>query len=80
MKMKNGNLLLIDTHDREVSDPVWALYEYVLGEAGGVPTLIEWDTNVPDWQTLFAEAKAADRLLDLAGEQPAKEQVDELVS
>jgi uncharacterized protein (UPF0276 family) len=60
---EDGSPLLIDAHDRPVCDPVWSLYERVIAEAGGRPTLIEWDNDVPDWPVLRAEAERADRIL-----------------
>lgn len=59
----HGAPLLIDSHGAEVADPVWALYAHVLERAGPRPTLIEWDTDVPDWPVLVAEAARAARLL-----------------
>jgi uncharacterized protein (UPF0276 family) len=56
--------LLIDAHDRAVADPVWALFRHVLGRIGPVPSLVEWDNDVPDWPVLFAEAQAAQVLID----------------
>lgn len=57
--------LLIDAHGAEIAEPVWALYDHVLDRAGPLPTLIEWDNDVPDWETLMAEAdRAAARLAD----------------
>jgi uncharacterized protein (UPF0276 family) len=56
----DGAPLLIDDHGREVADPVWALYAHALRRTGPVPTLIEWDNDVPAWPKLFAEAKRAD--------------------
>ncbi len=58
-----GAALLIDTHDREVIDPVWILYERVIDRAGAVPTLIEWDTDIPAWNRLAAEAVRAENVL-----------------
>lgn len=60
---ETGATLLIDSHDRHVADPVWALYRRVIARMGAVPTLIEWDTNVPDWPVLHAEAQAADQII-----------------
>lgn len=60
----HGNRLLIDSHGAEVVDPVWALYARVIGRAGALPTLIEWDNDVPDWPVLAAEAGRAARLLE----------------
>jgi hypothetical protein len=43
---------------------VWKLYEIVIGQCGPVPTLVEWDSNIPDWPVLKAEAAAAQAILD----------------
>ncbi|MBR0751787.1 DUF692 domain-containing protein [Bradyrhizobium jicamae] len=59
-----GELLLIDSHDGPVSDAVWKLYEIVVARRGAVPTLIEWDSQIPDWPVLRAEAAAAQAILD----------------
>lgn len=55
----HGAPLLIDSHGREVADPVWVLLDYVLERSGPRPTLIEWDANIPDWPVLAAEAGRA---------------------
>jgi len=62
-----GDLLLIDSHDRLVADPVWRLYESVVARVGPIPTLVEWDSEIPDWPRLQAEAEAAQTILDRAG-------------
>jgi uncharacterized protein len=54
-----GDLLLIDSHDRPVADAVWKLYDIVIAQCGPIPTLIEWDSHIPDWPVLKAEADAA---------------------
>ncbi|MCK1397527.1 DUF692 domain-containing protein [Bradyrhizobium sp. 4] len=59
-----GDLLLIDSHDGPVADAVWKLYEIAVRRRGGVPTLIEWDSKIPDWAVLQAEAAAAQAILD----------------
>lgn len=56
--------LLIDTHDREVSDPVWALYESTLALTGAKPTLIEWDASVPEWPVFMHELTRANAILN----------------
>jgi uncharacterized protein (UPF0276 family) len=53
--------LRIDAHDSPVRPSVWALYGLVVRRIGARPTLIEWDNDVPDWPTLHAEARRADR-------------------
>ena len=42
------------------------MFEGVIARAGPLPTLIEWDNDVPDWPVLLAEALAAQRRLDQA--------------
>lgn len=59
----DGHVLLIDDHGSRVPGPVWALYARVLERFGPVPTLIEWDTNVPALDVLLAEAATADAML-----------------
>ncbi|MFC6488833.1 DUF692 domain-containing protein [Nitratireductor sp. GCM10026969] len=59
-----GELLLIDSHDGPVADAVWKLYEIVIGRRGPVPTLVEWDSAIPKWPVLKAEAAAAQAILD----------------
>ena len=58
-----GARLLIDSHDRAVVDDVWNLYKRAINRAGPLPTLIEWDSDIPDWATLFAEGQLAEKLL-----------------
>ena len=50
---------VIDTHGDRVVDPVWALYETALERFGPVPTLIEWDTDIPALAVLLDEAARA---------------------
>lgn len=66
-----GALLLIDAHDRPVADPVWALYERVIARVGRLPTLIEWDNDVPEWPVLAREAALAEAAMDRAVEKQA---------
>jgi hypothetical protein len=61
---EHGAPLLIDSHGREVVDPVWSLYAHTLIRGGPRPTLIEWDTDVPAWPVLRAEAERAASLLE----------------
>ncbi|MQQ09903.1 DUF692 family protein [Epibacterium sp. SM1979] len=68
----HGHPLLIDSHGREVVDPVWALLDYALDRAGPLPLLIEWDNDVPDWPTLEAEAARAASALARVSTEVAK--------
>jgi uncharacterized protein (UPF0276 family) len=58
--------LLIDAHGSPVVSDVLALYEQVIARAGPLPTLIEWDNDVPEWPALRAEALTARERLDRA--------------
>ena len=58
----NGRCL-IDTHGTRVSGPVWNLYGEAVARFGRVPTLIEWDTDLPALDVLLDEAAAADSIL-----------------
>lgn len=58
--------ILIDDHGSTVSQPVWQLYEHAIRRHGRVPTLIEWDTNIPELPVLVGEAARAQRLLETA--------------
>jgi|APFre7841882724_1041349.scaffolds.fasta_scaffold28100_4 uncharacterized protein (UPF0276 family) len=60
----DAGVVLVDTHDHLVADDVWALYAYALRRIGPVPTLVEWDSDLPPLATLVAEAKSAERLLE----------------
>jgi hypothetical protein len=55
---------LIDTHGAPVAPEVWSLYERALGRYGRVPTLIEWDTDIPDFAVLQREAATAQSYLN----------------
>jgi uncharacterized protein len=55
--------LLIDDHGCPVADPVWTLYGEVIARVGPRPTLVEWDTDVPAFDVLLAEAMRADSIL-----------------
>lgn len=56
----DGHQLLIDTHNTRVAPGVWALYEAAIARFGRIPTLIEWDTDLPALEVLVAEAHQAD--------------------
>ena len=56
----DGVSLLIDDHGSPVSPAVWRLYRQALDRFGPVPTLVEWDTDIPSLDILLAEAHKAD--------------------
>jgi uncharacterized protein len=50
---------LLDSHDHEIRPEVWMLYEHALRRFGPVPTLVEWDDNIPEFEVLAATAQEA---------------------
>ncbi len=58
-----GRPLLIDTHDRPVDEIVWGLFEHTVKRVGPLPTLIEWDADIPAWTMLKAEAERAEAIM-----------------
>lgn len=71
-----GAPLLIDSHDRAVADPVWDLFRRVIAERGPVPTLVEWDADVPAWPILRAEMEVARDILHRARHHAGQEFID----
>lgn len=55
--------ILIDTHQSPVCDAVWNLYGAAIDRFGPVPTLIEWDADLPELDVLVAEAMKLERAL-----------------
>ena len=55
--------VLIDTHGARVDAAVWELYQTAVQRFGAVPTLIEWDTDIPSLDVLLTEANTADQML-----------------
>lgn len=55
--------VLIDTHGKPVSQDVWQLYDAAIALCGPVPTLIEWDTDIPPLRQLLQEAEKANQVL-----------------
>jgi uncharacterized protein (UPF0276 family) len=58
-----GRSIRIDDHGSRACAEVWALYSYAISLFGRVPTLIEWDTDVPPLSVLLKEAAKADTIL-----------------
>jgi len=64
-----GSELLIDTHSERIAPPAWRLYRRAVRRLGPKPTMIEWDSELPRFATLLAEAATADAV---AGEALAR--------
>lgn len=54
---------LFDTHSREVSEEVWNLLRFVRDLEVNVPTLVEWDENIPEFTRVEEEALKARKVL-----------------
>jgi uncharacterized protein len=65
-----ASTIVIDDHGSRVRPAVWALYEHALHRFGAVPTLIEWDTDLPTFEVLMGEAQQAAVLLAQHGKLP----------
>lgn len=50
---------LLDTHSRPVCNEVWDLYRHAVSRFGAVATLVEWDEDIPEWETLERESELA---------------------
>jgi uncharacterized protein len=59
----DGHTVLIDDHGARVAPAVWELYARALDLFGAVPTLVEWDSQLPSLSVLLGEAREADRRL-----------------
>jgi uncharacterized protein (UPF0276 family) len=57
---------LIDTHGAPVAPDVWALFSRTVARMGPRPTLVEWDTDLPAFAILEAEARTAQGILESA--------------
>lgn len=55
---------LLDSHDHPIRPEVWNLYEHAVSRFGRLPTLIEWDDNIPEFEILAATAEEARRRCD----------------
>lgn len=60
---ETGAPLLIDAHGAPVAEPVWTLFNDVIARTGPLPSLIEWDNDVPQWPVLRVEAERAATVL-----------------
>lgn len=66
LKSIGNRSIRIDDHGSRVSEPVWTLYEKTLELIGPRPTLMEWDSSIPDMAVLMEEAGLAQARLDRA--------------
>ncbi len=62
-QLDDGQEIRIDDHGSKVDPAVWVLYQHALNLFGPVPTLIEWDTEIPAFDVLEGEAAQAQAYL-----------------
>jgi len=67
----NRGDIIIDTHDADVIDPVWALYRHAVERFGAVPTMIERDDRIPPLSNLLDELEHARDIVTAAGKEVA---------
>ncbi len=70
-QLDDGQTLRIDDHGSRVAPTVWTLYAEALARFGPLPTLIEWDTDVPPLDVLLDEAARARAILESMEREPA---------
>jgi uncharacterized protein (UPF0276 family) len=56
----------IDDHGSHVCGDVWKLFRVAVETLGARPTLIEWDTRLPSFEVLTAEADLAQWILEVS--------------
>lgn len=70
-RLEGGRTLRIDDHGSRVAPEVWALYAEALARFGSVPTLVEWDTDVPPLEVLMNEVARAETMIEEAQREHA---------
>ena len=61
--LEDGSILRVDDHGSAVPDSVWTLYRKALELFGPVPTIMEWDQDIPEIDVLMAEAAKANGMI-----------------
>ncbi|QUM76952.1 DUF692 domain-containing protein [Moritella sp. 24] len=61
--LKDNRITFDQEHGQKVTPEVWQLFEYYLQHSNTIPTLIEWDTNIPQLNELLQEARTAQKMI-----------------
>ena len=61
-------ILRVDDHGSPVCSEVWELYRQCISEMGAIPTLIEWDSDIPEFSELYREVRFAQEYLRATNE------------
>ena len=59
----NGREIILDSHNRHIAKEVWDLYYKAIRHLGCKPTIIEWDSELPTFETLYLEALRAETIM-----------------
>ena len=70
VKAVDDSVIRIDTHNQRVCDEVWELYRLASKKFTQAPTLIEWDKDLPPFQTLLEEANIARTIRSQIHDEP----------
>ena len=62
-QLKDNRITFDQEHGQKVTSEVWQLFEYYLQHCNTIPTLIEWDTNIPRLNELLREAHTAQKMI-----------------
>ncbi len=62
-ELPDNKILRIDTHNNYVCNEVWDLYGYSIKRFSSIPTLLEWDANIPSFDILIKEAAKVETYL-----------------
>jgi len=57
---------LLDAHNNPVTSAVWKLYEEFMQLNKNIPTLIEWDNDLPEFKILQQQAEQADAVAGIS--------------
>ncbi|MCA9710490.1 MAG: DUF692 domain-containing protein, partial [Myxococcales bacterium] len=72
---------VLDTHGRPLVEPVWELLRLALSRVGPVPTLLEWDTDIPPLDRVLDEADRAREIwVEVTGATPVEPEPAEVKS
>lgn len=62
-KLMNDKPIFTENHGHQITPAVWQLFEQYLQQSNTIPTLIEWDTNIPQLSDLLLEAQKARQMI-----------------
>jgi hypothetical protein len=61
---QNCGNYIIDTHDREVTNQVWKLFQLTYQLTKDASILLEWDGNIPEFDVYYSELLKSKKYMD----------------